>query len=94
MIVKPEVGMILRDNKNAWEVLEYNGTDRMKIKVLEACPHTATYVRVGGEYPVEKHESEYGGQVWEIPGDDMDRDSSQMLLFLWNDGGVGIELDF
>jgi len=76
--------------RNVWEVVE-----KGKIIVREVTPHTGTYLQVGQEYPLFFHEgSEYcDGGIWEIGEEDMDRDSSQMLLYDW-ETGPSIELDF
>jgi len=76
--------------RNVWEIIE-----KGRIIVREVTPHTGTYLNVGQEYPLTYHEgSEYcDGGIWEILGEEMKRESSQMLLYDWNDG-PSIELDF
>lgn len=76
--------------RNIWEVVK-----KGRIIVREVTPRTGTYLNVGQEYPLTFQEgSEYcDGGIWEILGEEMKRDSSQMLLYDWEDG-PGIELDF
>lgn len=97
--IVPTPGTILKQGDEVWEVVEYNGFDRMKVKILAVSRHTGTYVDVGKVYNVEKHKNAHDDepdhfQTWEIPPEEMHRDSSQMILYLWGEGDVGIELDF
>ena len=76
--------------QNVWEVVK-----RGKIIARELTPHHATYLDIGKEYTLNFHEdsTHCDGGIWEIPPEQMKRESSQMLLYDWEDG-PGIELDF
>jgi hypothetical protein len=90
-------GQMIRSSKELWEVTEvFKEDDTLEITPLELSPHMETYITKGEKYRLIKHNApEMGkGGIWEIPAENMDRSSSQVLLYLWEDTGPSIEIDF
>ena len=82
--------LILHNGEDKWEVIN---DKPFIIKPLAMSPHMSTYLDYNTHYTLElRHCSSY--EVWEIPPEQMKRDSSQVLLYLWDEGDVGIEIDF
>ncbi len=86
-------GTILSQGPETFEVLSIEG-DKMQIKMLEGSPHMESYLHYNKPYTVELHPGTVTYQVWEVLPEEMDRDSSQVLIYLWPEGDVGIEIDF
>jgi len=83
---------ILSHGKEEWEVLTADlPMGRITVRVLKVSDHMSTYLNVGDEYTLRKHErSSY--DWWEIPSDQMKRDTSQVFLYFWPEG-PSIEID-
>jgi hypothetical protein len=90
-------GQQIRCSEELWEVTEvFPEDDTLEIKALELSGHMSSYLQKGQKYRLIKHDCSYMGKggIWEIPEEVMDRGSSQVLLYLWEDTGPSIEIDF
>lgn len=90
-------GQMIRSGEELWQVTEvFSETDTLEITPLELSGHMSSYICKGEKYRLVKHECSYMGKggIWEIPEEAMNRSSSQVLLYLWEDTGPSIEIDF
>ena len=79
-------GELIESGSEVWEIVEYNPENEvLEIKVLRCSPHMSTYVDVNETYLLDRHQG-WSMEIWEIPPEQMKRDSSQVLLRLWEDG--------
>lgn len=89
-------GFVLIQSDNEWLITDIISEDEIEITPIKMSPHMSTYLSEGVKYRVKKHEGSKCGEdlrgVWEIDGEDMDRDSSQVLFYEWREG-PGIEID-
>ena len=87
------IGKILNDRMLKCEVLDFNGTN-ISIKVLEIhWDRLGTYLDIGKQYSLFKHEGYNSIQVWEIPYQQMKRRASQVILQWEKDIGWMWDLD-
>ncbi len=91
-------GQQIRSGEELWEVTEvFEDDDTLEITPLELSGHMDSYIQFGKKYRLIKHDPKYWGPnegLWEIPEEQMTRNSSQVLLYLWADTGPSIEIDF
>ena len=94
-----EPGQVIESGEEKWEVVSYEDKV-LKIKPIAMSPHMSSYLMEGAIYTLSEHKPEDYLRLWEIPPEQMMRDSSQVLLFWWNDTcgggtpGPSIEIDF
>jgi hypothetical protein len=90
-------GQEIKSGEERWLVTDvFPDKDELEITPLELSPHMGTYIEKGNKYRLVKHSSfgfAEGEGLWEIPSEAMNRSSSQVLLYLWEDG-PSIEIDF
>ena len=97
-------GSIIGNYGHSWKVISYDPEGDLVIEVLSVPDdkYWQRYLDEGKQYTLfeHKHNREYGRgnggslmEIWEIPGDQMKRDVSQVLLYLWEDG-PSMDLDF
>lgn len=92
------VGQILEDDALKGEVVSMDLDGNFQIKIVDIYwDRLDSYIDVGCVYPMEKHQTSFSAdkmQIWEIPGECMKRQTSQLLLY-WEHGlGWSWDLDF
>jgi len=98
---KIKVGDIIEDNTIKIEVKTVDGNN-FTAKIIKINkkdqnkmgPRFATYISPQKIYTFECHEIGEGMCLWEIPEEQMKRNSSQFLLYQWPDTGFSFDLDF
>ena len=91
-------GQVIESGENKWEVVSYED-NVLKIKPISMTPHMSSYLMKGAIYTLEEHQPQSYMRLWEIPPEQMMRDSSQVLLYWWGDNsggsaGPSIDIDF
>ena len=77
-----------------WEVMSYDPEGDLVIRVLKAAPRFDTYLDIGETYTLFEHKHNRQPidstvepmEIWEIPPEQMKRSTSQVLLYLWEEG--------
>jgi uncharacterized protein YchJ len=87
MRTRLKVGQIASDHGDEWEVLELIEEDPLRVRVrVNAVNLFASYLDVGSEYTAFQHSSFVkNDETWEIPGEQMKRRVSQVLMFYFGD---------
>ena len=94
-------GKTISDNGNVWKIINYDPEGDLIILVLKSTSYFSTYLDEGRQYTLFEHKCNRRPEtsttelmeIWEIPAEQMKRSSSQLLLYLWEEG-PSIDLDF
>jgi len=92
------VGQEINSGDEQWLVTKvFEDSDDFEFVPMAMSGHMDSYLDFGKTYKAEFHKNspclDLLG-IWEVPPEQMKRDSSQVLCYLWEKTGPSIEIDF